>query len=138
MRQLAIALMTVMLTCHGASAGFVRNYEAWLGLDEKSRVSYIFGLVDRAIEHHYEGEVSYLTASRLGMTRCILSQGLSGDMIAAAVTQHYVTYAQDAPVPPVIVFDQVMHNMCLDSINAERAKLGLGAWPFLKGAIRDG
>jgi len=138
MRRLTIALMTVMLTCEVASAGFVKNYAGWQGLDEKSRVAYVFGLVDRATEDSFTGEVSYLTARRLGITSCILSQQLSGDIIAAAVNQHYVTYPQDASVPPAIVFDQVMQNMCLEAINAERAKLGLPNWPKLKGAVLDG
>lgn len=141
MRRLAIAamtVMTVMLTCEAASAGFVKNYAGWQRLDEKSRIAYVFGLVDRATQDSFTGEVGYLTARRLGITGCILRQGLNGDVIAVAINQHYVTYPQDAPVPPAIVFDQVMQNMCLDAINAERAKLGLPNWPMLEGAIRDG
>jgi len=135
MQRLAIALLTVLATFHGANAGFVNNYARWQALDKNAQINYVSGLMDRIVYESFTGEQSYLTAWRQGIESCALSKRLTGEFIAAAVTKQYVTYPVDQHVPTAVVFDHVIQMMCIDSINAERTKLGLPAWEADKGPV---
>jgi hypothetical protein len=124
-----------MSTYQGANAGFVDNYADWQGLGDGGRKVYIYGLVDRAVYDKFKGEETYLTARRNGLMNCAFSQKLTHEIAAEAITRHYQTYPADSRIPPAVVFDDVAQNICIDPINAQRARFGLPAWKVLTGAI---
>jgi hypothetical protein len=135
MRRLTIALLITMATFHGANAGFVNNYARWQALNKDAQNDYVSGLVDQIVYDSFTGEASYLTAWRQGIESCALGQRLTGATIAAAVTRQYTTYPADQRIPTAVVFDHVIQNICLSSINAERTKLGLAAWEADEGPV---
>jgi hypothetical protein len=138
MLRFAIALMVAVLTGEGAQAAFINNSTDWQALGANDRLNYVRGLFDRVAYDEFKGEEQYLTTRRRGIENCALTLKLTGQALAEALSRHYSDMPKDASVPPAIVFDYVVQNICLDAINTERAKFGLPAWALQTEGVLGG
>lgn len=132
-----LALIFCLVSGSSAFAGFKDNYEQWKGLDSESQAVYVMGMLDAKMSDKAADEESWVTLRRDGINDCIVKTELTPGKMSEAVTKHYETYAEDADFAPSLVFDQVLQNICLDHINAQRETAGLEAWAAQEGSIKQ-
>lgn len=127
MKRLFAAAVFLVVSATGAIAGFVANYSDWKQKSPFAQSQYAMGLLDGQLIPN-GGDNGDIARSQ-GLDKCAFELGLTGAMIAEAITRFYQDNTDKWGVPPLWAFQvEIVSGACLNHINTERAKYGLEPW----------
>ena len=127
MNRVVLFAFFVWVSATGAMAGYVSNFSDWKQKSPFAQSQYAMGLLDGQLTPSIEDKSAI--AASMGLNLCAYELGLTGEMIAEAITKYYETHTSMWGAPPVVGFhEEIMSGACLRHINTERAKYSLDPW----------
>jgi len=127
MRRIILAALLLAASATGALAGYVTNYSDWKQKSPFAQSQYAMGLLDGQMLTNAGDKIAIARSD--GLDKCAYALGLTGEMIAEAITRYYQDHTDIWGASPMVPFQIVIvKGACLEYVNTERAKYSLPPW----------
>jgi hypothetical protein len=125
--KIAVTILLLFASTAEALAGYKSNYSDWKQTSPEAQSQYAMGLLDGQLMPSTDDKADL--ARSFGLNQCAVDLGLTGLIIAEAITRHYENHSDTWGMPPIVIFQkEIVHGACLQFINAQRTNYGLELW----------
>lgn len=107
-----------------AGSGYINDGDTWLKLTPVERAAYIQGVNDTANFTFINDDAGTLVL-KYARTRCMIDMKMTPNILADVVTTAYTKSPELKSQPPYFVYVTRLQDICRNTINQERLRLGL-------------
>jgi hypothetical protein len=126
-RKIAATILLIFASATDALAGYKSNYSEWKQTSPEAQSQYAMGLLDGQLMPNADDKSDL--ARSFGLNQCAVDLGLTGSILAEAITRHYENHLDTWGMPPIAIFQKdIVRGACLKQINTQRANYGLELW----------